>query len=165
MDTTGALKEKLMKNAWKITNLLLCLFIAPAAWAQFDEDELAMSQARDVLELYMETFNSGDWNAWADTLHYPHIRIAGGAVRVSQNKQEYLQTVEGGLDRLKAAGWARSAWMHTNVVHVSPSKIHFDTRFARYDEGGNVLAVYNALYIVTRQDGRWGVQARSSFAP
>ena len=37
-------------------------------------------------------------------------------------------------------------------------------RFTRYDERGVALASYPSLYIVTLVDGRWGVQARSTFA-
>ena len=43
--------------------------------------------------------------------------------------------------------------------------VHIDTRFTRYRADGSVLVSYDSLYIVTKQSGRWGVLARSSFAP
>ena len=30
---------------------------------------------------------------------------------------------------------------------------------------GSVIGVYESLYILTKVDGRWGIQARSSFGP
>ena len=50
------------------------------------------------------------------------------------------------------------------VVHVGPTKVHIDTQFTRYREDGSVIATYESLYIVTLEDGRWGVKMRSSFA-
>jgi hypothetical protein len=44
-------------------------------------------------------------------------------------------------------------------------KVHFDVQFTRYKDNGDVLATYKAIYVVTLKDGKWGTQARSSFAP
>jgi hypothetical protein len=38
-------------------------------------------------------------------------------------------------------------------------------RASRYKADGAKYATYQALWIVTRMDGQWGVQARSRFAP
>jgi hypothetical protein len=43
--------------------------------------------------------------------------------------------------------------------------VHIDTRFNRYRKDGSVLGGFDSIYIVTRVDGRWGIQGRSSFAP
>ena len=61
--------------------------------------------------------------------------------------------------------WDHSAWEKREVIHSGPDKVHIDTRFIRYRADGSVLASFDSLYIVTKQDGRWGVVARSSFAP
>jgi hypothetical protein len=44
-------------------------------------------------------------------------------------------------------------------------KVHFDVAFSRYKADGAKYATYQSLWIVTKKDGQWGVQARSSFAP
>jgi hypothetical protein len=49
-------------------------------------------------------------------------------------------------------------------VHASDDKIHVDTRFTRFRADGSRLGSYDSLYIVTKQNGRWGVKMRSSFA-
>jgi hypothetical protein len=45
------------------------------------------------------------------------------------------------------------------------TKVHFDDVFSRYKADGSKAATYQSLWIVTKKDGQWGVQARSSFAP
>jgi hypothetical protein len=71
------------------------------------------------------------------------------------------------FERFAAAtpGWDHSAWEKREVIHSGPSKVHIDTRFVRYRADGSVLARFDSLYIMTQEDGRWGVKARSSFAP
>jgi hypothetical protein len=62
-------------------------------------------------------------------------------------------------------GWHHSAWVHRKVVQSSADKVHIDVRFTRYREDGSEIATYDSMYVVTLQDGHWGFQARSSFAP
>jgi hypothetical protein len=35
----------------------------------------------------------------------------------------------------------------------------FDTRFTRYRADGSVIGGFNSIYVVTREDGHWGVKA------
>jgi hypothetical protein len=51
------------------------------------------------------------------------------------------------------------------VVLESKNKVHVSTVFQRYDKNNNPLKNYQSLYIVTNDNGHWGVQARSSLAP
>ena len=66
---------------------------------------------------------------------------------------------------MAAAGWHHCAWERRNIIHSGEDKVHIDTRFTRYREDGSVIGEYDSIYIVSKQDGHWGVQGRSSFAP
>ena len=33
------------------------------------------------------------------------------------------------------------------------------------DQGGSVIGGFDSIYVITRENGHWGVKARSSFAP
>ena len=70
------------------------------------------------------------------------------------------------LRRLLGLGeeWHHSAWEKRRILHWSESKVHVDTKFSRYREDGSVIASYDSLYILTKEDGRWGVKMFSSFA-
>jgi len=43
--------------------------------------------------------------------------------------------------------------------------VHVDTKFTRCRADGSVISSYESLYILTKEEGRWGVKLRSSFAP
>ncbi len=100
--------------------------------------------------------------AWAATFSYPSVRIASGRVRIIEGPESHRSDT---FERMAADGWHHSAWDRRNVIHSSADKVHFDTRFTRYREDGSVIGAYDSIYIVNKQDGHWGVQARSSFAP
>ncbi|MFD1142187.1 hypothetical protein ACFQ4C_13760 [Larkinella insperata] len=46
--------------------------------------------------------------------------------------------------------------MLTNVVQASPNKVHIDTKFTRYRKDGSQVASYESLYVLTKEEGRWG---------
>ena len=61
-------------------------------------------------------------------------------------------------------GWARSQWEERTPIHVGSDKVHLAVEFSRWRKDGSELSRHKSLYVVTRQQGRWGIQARSSFA-
>ncbi len=126
-------------------------------------DPEAEASAIAVLDAFMDAFNARDIRAFEAQHHFPHYRIASGTVSVV----EKAGTRPDLFERFAAAtpGWDHSAWEKREVIHSGPSKVHIDTRFVRYRADGSVLARFDSLYIVTQEDGRWGVKARSSFAP
>lgn len=65
---------------------------------------------------------------------------------------------------LQNVGWHHSKWEHRNIIQASDTKVHVDTQFSRYKADGTKLGVYELLYIVTRENGRWGIKLRSSYA-
>jgi hypothetical protein len=147
-----------------VGNVAFALALAAAAVAPAKaRDTEAEAAAMKVLDAFMVAFNAGDAAAFETVLHFPHYRIASGKVSALQDPS----TLPALFERFVAAipGWDRSAWERREVIHSGPDKVHVDTRFARYRADGSVIASYDSLYIVTKRDGRWGVVARSSFAP
>ncbi len=152
-----------MKTSCYVGIAALLLF-GIAAQLNAAEDDTQVAEAMKSLDEYMAAFNARDMDAWSKTLNYPHVRIAGGAVRVWETPEEYA-----GRDVFSILtsqyGWDHSVWDRREVVQSGQDKIHFATTFSRYDKDGNKIATFDSLYIVTKQDGHWGTQARSSFAP
>ncbi len=128
---------------------------------------LARAESADaamlVLDRFMAALNAQDEAAVNDTLHFPHVRIAGGRVQVWSRPGDY--ELAAFRARVDADGWARSAWDERRIIHAGSDKVHLDTEFSRYRGDGTRIAAFRSIYIVTRQEGRWGIQARSSFAP
>jgi hypothetical protein len=145
--------------------------VSPGAKAEADGgvDDCAGTTASALLaegcrslDAFMSAFNSRDSAKWAQTLNYPHVRIAGGDVMVWQTPEDYARTND--LEKLAASGWHHSKWDWRHLVQSSDDKLHFTVQFSRYDDQDRRLVSYESFYIVTRKDGHWGVQARSSYA-
>ena len=141
----------------------MTLLLTLGAWADDTEESDSINKAMLVLDSFMNSFNARDMNSWSETLNYPHVRIAGGKVTVWDTKEEYSATNV--FNRLTATGWDHSAWVSRDVVLVSKNKVHISTVFQRYDKDNNPMKKYQSLYVVTNDEGHWGVQARSSLAP
>lgn len=131
------------------------------------EGEVAVSSKAAALakvEEYMAAFNARDPVAWAATLNYPHVRVASGDVRVWETEEEYADFMD--FDAFaESFGWDHSAWDQMEAVQVSESGVNVALTFSRYNAENEVIATFNTLYLVTNENGRWGVRARSSFAP
>jgi hypothetical protein len=127
------------------------------------ESETAyIAEARGAIEAFFKGFNARDDNAVRKSLNYPHIRMASGNVNIVQRAEDYAT----GYDRLTSReGWDRSTLDSVKVRQHEPDKVHFEIVFSRYKKDGTKYATYDSLWIVTKVDGRWGVQCRSSFAP
>lgn len=135
--------------------------LGPVGAASHDETETA---AMNALDEFMEAFNARDPKAWAATLNYPHVRIASGSLRVWETEKEFAGYMD--FDVFAARfGWDHSAWDSREIVQAGKDKVHIAVQFSRYNADNEKIATYDSLYIVTRVDGHWGTQARSSFAP
>jgi len=140
------------------------LTIGMLAAAPTRADDSANTEALKVMDAFMTAFNQRDPAAWADTLVYPHVRFASGKVAVYPDRDSFIagNQIQKLVDK---EGWDHSAWDSIQVVQSSPDKVHIAVNFSRYHKDGTKYASYPSLYIVERVDGRWGVRARSSFAP
>ena len=126
----------------------------------------AEAGAIHVTDVFLATFNARDAAGHARTLAYPHVRLASGTVRIWETEDEAVPAMETAMTVLRdRVGWDHSAWDHRRVVHAGPGKVHLDVQFTRYRSDGTTIGVYPALYVIVEDDGRWLIQARSSFAP
>jgi hypothetical protein len=152
----------------KILSLVTFLLAAAASALSFPQapperiDPALEAAAMKLLDEYMAAWNSKDVTAWERTFHFPHYRLASGNMTVLERAG---QQDEARLwQRMAASGWHHSKWDRRRIVHASADKIHVDTKFTRYRADGSRIGSYESLYILTREDGRWGVKLRSSFA-
>jgi hypothetical protein len=116
-----------------------------------------------VLDEFMAALNSGDSLAWAETLNYPHIRLAGNGVLLWMTPQEYARTND--LNKLIAKrGWKESKWDRRTLIQKDENKYHYAVQVSRYGQDGKKIATFESFYIITNLEGHWGVQGRSSYA-
>ena len=144
-----------------ITALAL-LAAVPLLEAQAPLDEAAVALRRHAalvaLDRYLETWNSRDAAVWATSLHFPHVRPGPGAFEMTRSPEEYVKGVN--FEQTLKTGWHHSEWVLREVVQVGEDKVHAWGSWQRYTADGKPLAGSDITYIITRFDGRWGVQAR-----
>ena len=127
-----------------------------------DIDPTVKAAVLKALDEYMSTFNAKDLKGWEATYQFPHYRLASGTMSVLDHAGlRDSTTVFGSLQK---GGWDHSVWDHRNIIQASGDKVHVDTRFSRYKADGTKIGVYESLYVLTKENGKWGVKLRSSYA-
>jgi len=142
--------------------LILCVAAAHTRSKIVSQD--IEKEVMQVLDDYMAAWNRKDLEGWERTFHFPHYRLAGGKMNVldkpgMQDAARVWGPAGAGAD------WHHSRWDRRKIIHSSPDKVHVDTKFTRCRADGSVISSFESLYILTKEDGRWGVKLRSSFAP
>lgn len=122
----------------------------------------AIAGAMKCLDDFMAAFNARDLAAWEATFNFPSVRLASNALAIIDRPGWHPPDT---FTRGALADWHHSAWERRAVVHAGAAKVHFDTCFTRYRADGSVIGRFDSIYVVTLENGHWGVKARSSFAP
>lgn len=121
----------------------------------------SIDAAMKCLDDFMAAFNARDVEAFEATFNFPSIRLASGKlVTLNKGDMKPERFTQGAL-----AEWDHSAWEHRKIIHAGEEKVHIDTRFTRYRKDGSIIGGFDSVYVVTRENGHWGVKIRSSFAP
>ena len=124
----------------------------------------AESKALQVMAEFMRTFNQRDTPAFAQTLTFPHVRVASGGVTVFPDRQSFIDTTDF-ADFAERFNWSHSQWDSIKTVQADSNKVHFAVRFTRFNPAGEPYVSFHSLYILQRTDDGWRIRARSSFAP
>ena len=77
---------------------------------------------------------------------------------MTRSPEEYVKGVN--FEQTLKTGWHHSEWVTREVLQIGDDKIHASGTWQRYTADDKPLAGSDITYIITRIDGRWGVQAR-----
>jgi len=117
------------------------------------------AEARKAVDDFFASFNAQDQDSAKRCLHYPHVQITGTET-IMWNTPEELDLNFGHL--IASEGWHHSTIDSCTLRQNCKDKIHFEIRFSRYNAEGTCYATFQSIWIVTRTDGHWGIQGRSS---
>lgn len=149
-----------MKKQLSTVLLIVASMLAPGMATA----DAPAEKAKAVMTAFLAAFNERDVAAWADTLLFPHVRLASQTVTVYPDRAAFLAAMN--LDKFASnTGWSYSTWDDMAVVQESADKVHITVIFSRFNSDDELLASFQSLYVIEQVDGRWGVRARSSFAP
>lgn len=122
--------------------------------------EAAVKSALGVMEAHLAALNARDPEAIAETLHFPHYRLAGESVNIWESPECYLDDF-----RARAGNdWGHTEWGRLEPIQTSEAKVHLNVEVKRFDRQGAPLVTFASLWVVTRIGGVWAAQMRSSFA-
>ena len=114
---------------------------------------------------YMDAFNNRDASKCDESLNFPHVRLGmeNQKARITENPPQmppkFFEWFE------NEYGWNHSCWDYRDVIQSSLTKVHLAIKFSRYRSDGSKIGEFPSLWVITKQDGHWGIKIRSSFAP
>ncbi len=119
------------------------------------------AEAEAAVMAYFDAFNSLDPERWADTLHFPQVRLSSSGYGFWETRAEFLAGPEPG--RLRT--WPETRVDSLEVSQNGPTGANLDIRYSVMNEDDEALSTYDAVFLATLRDGRWGVQAHSTYGP
>ena len=143
-----------------LLSLLMALPLSGSAQTGGNSDE---QQVMSVLDDFMTTFSNSDPAVHAATYHTPHFRLARGSMSNWATEKDVVTAHVRIFDRLSNTDWYHSEWLERNIISITDTKAHVATTVRRFREDGSEIVTFESLYILTKQDGRWGIKFRSSF--
>lgn len=151
-----------MKVLQSITLLSLFTLLSLSSFAQStsnnDEQEVL-----SVLDDFMSSFSESDPVGHAATYHVPHFRLARGRMSNWETKEDVVTAHVRIFGNLVDTDWHHSEWVEREIISMSDTKAHVATLVRRFREDGSEMVTFESLYILIKEEGRWGIKFRSSF--
>lgn len=119
--------------------------------------------ARAAVDAFQDAFNAQDHERLAAALNYPHVRLWSGVFRQIDTPEEFAEISKQGQAQLEDEGWHHTTTASMDVIQSGPDKAHVALINHRTHADGTVYHKFNTFWIITNQDGHWGVKFRSSF--
>ena len=120
--------------------------------------------ARQVMEDFFRAWNTGEDAELRKVQNFPFVTLAAnGRAVIAMKPEEFTQNFPVLREN---EGWAKSSLDRIEVLPISaPDKIHIVVTYSRYKADGAKYMTGETFYILTKQNGRWGMQLRSTLAP
>jgi hypothetical protein len=128
--------------------------------ATHPRDPGSEAEARKVIEAFFPLFSRRDVRGLLSVVNFPHIRVTGSSTVIIPSANEWT-----GDPTALEDDWHHTALDSLTFVQSSPDKVHALVVFSRYQANGQRYASHPTLWIVTKIEGHWGIQIRSTFAP
>ena len=118
----------------------------------------AIAEARACVERFSRAFNSEDVAGMDRELHFPHTLFSPGSRLVWRTPGQHPADL---FEALRRVGWTKSVYVSIEPLLAAADKVDFVVSYERQDSAGRVISQHKNLWIVTREDGRWGIALRS----
>jgi hypothetical protein len=110
-------------------------------------------------DAFTDRFNARDLAGMDALLHFPHVILSGEKLIVweapGQMPSAFFE------DLARTTGWARTLYVERRVVLLNARKVHLFVDYTRNRSDGSVISRHQNLWVVTQDEGRWGIKQRS----
>jgi hypothetical protein len=117
------------------------------------------AESRKPVDDFFSALNAQDIESARKTLHYPHIQIAGNQVSILDEPGQFQID----FGSLADEGWTFSTLDSCAMKQSCYEKVHFEIQMSMHQADNSRYATFQALWIVTKKEGTWGIQCRSIF--
>lgn len=114
----------------------------------------AVEEAKRVMEDYFAAFNAQDEEAIRKHFHFPFSWIINSRVLPVAKAADFKSPTK---TLVETEGWHHSAFDYIEPVQVWGTKVHFKLAYSRYKADGTKYVTHEALWILTKVEGRWGI--------
>lgn len=127
--------------------------------APHGDKAVMIAEAIRCAEAFTSCFNARDLDGMDAQLHFPHIILLGERLVIWDKPGNLPASFFD--DLAQDTGWAESRYQRKDAVLVSPRKVHLIVEYTRNRADGSVASSHSNLWIITLDDGRWGIKQRS----
>ena len=136
---------------------LLVLLVLLSTTVNAQPAQESEMEARAALDRFLEAWNSADNNIIRKTVNYPYITHAPFGMVIANEPEQFNTDFDG----LKKQGWAGSTFDKITPGQSSDQKVNFEVEYSRLNATGEVISRGYMFYVVTNNEGRWGMQYRA----
>lgn len=124
-----------------------------------EADAEAESAARGVIDEFFTAWNGADNEAMLKVMNLPHAFILRNGRAAIANSAEKIATDFDAMRRRE--GWHHTKYHSLEFIHAAPDKVLAKLTFTRHHEDGSIYRTVPVLWIITNQNGHWGIQVRA----
>ena len=143
-----------MQNGVRAVAAALLMALAAPALAQDD-----LADARAALDEYFRAFNAEDNEALVAISNFPRLSLGRNGQVVVRAEPADIETDFRLLRQVE--GWDHSTLDLVEPLQVAPDTVHFEVVFSRRHADGSAYRTVPGLFVITKQDGDWGLQLQS----
>ena len=126
-------------------------------------DKNYVKEAIDLCMYWEKGFNERNRDICIKAMHFPHVRLWKNTFSIFHVAEDFLKGFDKQTADLEKESWGRTVTLDIKAIQSSDDKVHLTLHQSRRDKENREYHNFVTLWIVTKIEGKWGIQFRSSF--
>ena len=120
--------------------------------------DVMIKGAMDCLDHFAHCFEEEDLAGMDGCCHFPHYILSGEQVICWETPGQLTMDF---FSDLKKKGFFKTIVDYKDIILVSENKIHLKYGYSRLACDGTVMSKHDNVWILTYENGEWGIKFRS----